>query len=119
LNDTGFTLPPKLYDFLKWIALVVLPLAVALIITLGQLLHWDASEVTAGVIAAVDTFLGGLLGKSSTNYKQAEPEVFGNLVFGQDEDGAYAKSVQVTKNAPVFPVGSKVAFNVVREVDQQ
>lgn len=117
MTDTGFTLPPKLYDFLKWIALTVLPAAAALVITVGTLLHWDGAVLTAGILTAIDTFLGVLVKKSSSNFQQAEPEVFGNLVFGVDEDGAYAKSVQVTKDKPIFPVGSKVSFNVVRDID--
>lgn len=118
MNDTGFTLPPKLYDFLKWIALVVLPLAVALIIALGQLLHWDASEVTAGVIAAVDTFLGGLLGKSASNYKQNDPASVGDLVFGTDDEGnAAVKQVAINRENPIFKAGSKVYLTVVREPD--
>lgn len=119
-TDTGFVIPPKLYDFLKWIALVVLPLAVALIITLGQLLHWDSSEVTAGVIAAVDTFLGGLLGKSASNYKQNDPNAVGDLEVGTDDDGnAEIKRISVNRENPVFNAGSKVYLNVVRQVDQK
>jgi hypothetical protein len=120
MPNTGFTLPPKLYDFLKWVALIVLPAAAVLIITIGNLLHWDAATTTGAIVTAVDTFLGLVLGKSSSNFKQQEPETFGNLVFGTDEDGStFAKRIQVTKDNPVFPVGQKVSFNVIREVDQK
>lgn len=118
MTDSGFTLPPKFYDFLKWIALVVLPLAAALTITLGTLLHWDGSTVTAGVLTAVDTFLGGLLGKSASNYKQGTSASDGDLVFGQESDGTpYMKTVRIDKEDPVFNVGSQIRLNVVREVD--
>jgi hypothetical protein len=120
LTDTGFTIPPKLYDFLKWIALLVLPLAAALVITLGQLLHWDDSIVVAGVLTAVDTFLGGLLGKSASNYKSQEPNAVGDLVFGSDEDGvAYMKTVRVNQENPIFNEGARVYLKVVREIDQK
>ena len=120
MTDTGFVIPPKLYDFLKWVALIVLPLVAALVITAGQLLHWDGSIVTAGVLTAVDTFLGGLLGKSASNYKQNDPNAVGDLVFGTDDDGnAEIKQVAVNQENPVFKAGSKVYLNVVRQVDQK
>lgn len=116
MTDTGFVIPPKLYDFLKWIALAVLPLAAALVITLGTLLHWDGATTTAGVITAVDTFLGLTLGKSASNYKKNEPDAVGDLVFGTDVDGsAYMKTVRVNQENPVFNDGAKVYLQVVRE----
>lgn len=116
MNDTGFTIPPKLYDFLKWIALVLLPLAAALIASLGTLLHWADATVTVGVIAAVDAFLGTLLSKSASNYKKNEPDSVGDLVFGTDADGgAYMKTVRVNQENPVFNEGAKVYLQVVRE----
>lgn len=120
MSDTGFTIPPKLYDFLKWIALAVLPAAAALVITVGSLLHWSDATVTAGVITAADTFLGLLLGKSASNYKQNDPKAVGDLVFGQDPDGStYMKTVKISQENPVFNVGSKLYLTVVREVDQE
>lgn len=116
MNNTGFTLPPKLYDFLKWFALVVLPLAAALVITLGQLLHWDASIVVAGVLTAVDTFLGGLLSKSASNYKQSDMQAFGDLIVKQDVDGTpMGLKLVGYHESPVFEEGSQVYLNVKRE----
>ena len=89
-DDTGFTIPPKFYDFLKYVALVVLPAVAALILGLGVTLSWGGATVTAGVITLVDTFLGAILGKSASNYKQQSPNVLGNLVVTQDPDGTPA-----------------------------
>jgi Putative phage holin Dp-1 len=112
LTDTGFTLPPKLYDFLKWIALIVLPAVAALVITVGSLIHWDGAVVTAGVLTAVDTFLGLLLGKGSSNFAQS----FGDLIVQQDVDGTPMGLKVVGKHEnPVFEDGGKVYLNVKRE----
>jgi hypothetical protein len=120
MADTGFTIPPKLYDFLKYVALVILPAAAALIITVGNLMGWDAATVTAGIVTAVDTFLGLLLGKSATNFKQQDPQAFGDLVFRTNDDGTVEVTrVSVNQENPVFNAGSKVYLNVVREVGQQ
>lgn len=112
MSDTGFTLPPKLYDFLKWIALTVLPAAAALIITIGSLLHWDGAVLTAGIVTAVDTFLGLLLGKSSGNYTKE----FGDLIVKQDVDGTpMGFKIVGTHDNPIFQDGSKAYLNVKRE----
>lgn len=112
MNNTGFTLPPKLYDFLKWVALVVLPGAAVLVVAVGSILHWSATEATVGILTAVDTFLGLLLGKSAGNYTQA----FGDLVVKQDVDGTPLgfKIVGTTDN-PIFQDGTKAYLNVKRE----
>lgn len=120
MDKTGFIIPPKLYDFLKWIALAVLPFAAALVITLGTLLHWDGATTTAGVITAVDTFLGLTLGKSASNYKKDEPQALGDVVFRTNEDGAAeVGKIVINQENPVFQVGQKLYLNVKREIDQK
>lgn len=112
MSDAGFTLPPKLYDFLKWIALTVLPAAAALVLTIGSLVHWDAAVLTAGIVTAVDTFLGLLLGKSSGNYTKE----FGDLIVKQDVDGTpMGFKIVGTHDNPVFQDGAKAYLNVKRE----
>ncbi len=62
----------KLYDILKFIALVVLPAAATLWAALGKIWGWPmVSEITA-TICAVDTFLGAILGISSANYQKQQ-----------------------------------------------
>lgn len=58
----------KLYDVLKWIALVVLPALASLYIGLGQFWTIPYPEQIAGTIMLVDAFLGAILGISSINY---------------------------------------------------
>ena len=58
----------KVYDVLKWIAQILLPAAATLYFALAK--TWPLpypSEIIA-TIAAVDTFLGALLGLSSMKY---------------------------------------------------
>jgi Putative phage holin Dp-1 len=114
MDNSGFTLPVKLYDFLKWVALVVLPAVAALVLGLGVLLHWDAATVTAGVVTLVDTFLGAVLGKSSSNFKFQN--TLGDLVIGSNEDGtAGAMKIIGKLENPVFKDGGQVLLNVRRE----
>jgi hypothetical protein len=118
VNDNGFTIPPKIYDFLKYVALVILPATAALIIGIGQILGWSPAVVIAGIVTLVDTFLGAILGKSSSNFKAQDPQAIGDLVFGTDQDGnAQVTRIAVNQENPVFAAGSKVYLNVVREVN--
>jgi len=116
VNDTGFVIPPKIYDFLKYLALVVLPAVAALILGLGVVLHWYAATGVAGVVTLVDTFLGAILGKSASNFKAQDPAAFGDLVVMQHPDGD-VRGMRVIGNVenPVFQEGGKVYLNVKRE----
>lgn len=61
----------KLYDYLKWLAQVVLPALGALYVALSALWGLPAAEQVAGTILAVDTFLGIILGISQVAYSNA------------------------------------------------
>ena len=62
----------KLYDILKWIALVVLPALSTLYIGLGQFWNIPYPSQIAGTIMLVDAFLGALLGISSIQNAKKE-----------------------------------------------
>lgn len=56
------------YDELKWIALIALPAVTALWLTIGTTWSIPFTTEIGGTIAAIDTFLGALLGISSKTY---------------------------------------------------
>lgn len=118
MDNSGFTLNPKVYDFVKWIALVVLPAVSAFVITLGLILHWNDAQVVAAVVTAFDTLLGAMLGKSATNYKTQN--TLGDLVVMQAPDGTAdgLRVVSAVEN-PVFKDGGQVMLNVKREPSPQ
>lgn len=51
----------KVYDVLKYVQRIALPALSALILSLGNIFIWEDSVTVAGVIAALDLFLGSLL----------------------------------------------------------
>lgn len=63
--------PDKVYDILKWIALVVLPALGVFYTTLAQTWGLPYSEQIPTTIAAVGLFLGALLGFSAAAYHKA------------------------------------------------
>ena len=60
----------KLYDVLKWIAMVLLPALGTLYFALAGIWDLPMGEQVVGTITAVDTFLGVLLGISSVQYNK-------------------------------------------------
>lgn len=67
-------LSDKTYNILKWIALILLPAVGTLYFALAGIWGFPYGEQIVGTITAVDTFLGVILGISSSQYKQAEPD---------------------------------------------
>ena len=60
----------KMYDVLKWIALVVLPAVAILYGSLAGIWGLPYAEQIPDTITAVDLFLGVVLGISSAQYKK-------------------------------------------------
>jgi hypothetical protein len=61
----------KVYDVLKWIALVGLPALTALWLTLANIWGFPYAEAIGATMAAVTTFLGAVLGISSIQYQKS------------------------------------------------
>lgn len=64
----------KIYDILKYIALIVLPAVATLYLTIATIWGLPYGEAVAATITAIDTFLGALLGISSKRYADAQEE---------------------------------------------
>ena len=60
----------KQYDVMKWIAQYVLPAAGTLYFALANIWGLPYGEQIVGTITAVDTFLGVLLGISTSSYNK-------------------------------------------------
>ncbi len=58
------------YDILKWIAQILLPALGTLYFALSKIWGLPYSTEVVGTIAAVDTFLGALLGISTAEYNK-------------------------------------------------
>ena len=60
----------KMYDVLKWIAMVCLPAIGTLYFALAGIWGFPYGEEIVGTITAVDTCLGVLLGISAAQYNK-------------------------------------------------
>lgn len=60
----------KVYDVLKYVAQIILPALATLYFTLAGIWDFPYGEQIVGTIAAIDTFLGVVLGISTYNYNK-------------------------------------------------
>lgn len=60
----------KTYDVLKWIAQILLPALGTLYFALSKIWGFPYATEVVGTIAAVDTFLGAVLGISTAAYNK-------------------------------------------------
>lgn len=64
----------KVYDILKWITLTLLPAIATLYFALSGIWGFPYGEQIIGTIAAIETFLGMLLGISTVQYNKEKGE---------------------------------------------
>lgn len=63
-------LPDNVYNVLKWITMILLPAIATLYFALSGIWGFPYAEQIVGTIAAVETFLGALLGISTLTYNK-------------------------------------------------
>ena len=60
----------KVYDVLKWIALILIPAVGALYFGLARIWGFPYGEEIVGTLTLIDTFLGTILGISTAKYNK-------------------------------------------------
>jgi hypothetical protein len=60
----------KVYDVMKWIALVFLPAVGALYFGLANIWGFPYAEEVVGTVSVIDTFLGAILMISTNEYNK-------------------------------------------------
>lgn len=89
---SGVILNNVAYDVLKKIATIILPALGTLYFALCQIWGLPFGEEVIGTIAAVDTFLGAILGISTSNYNNVAqanaeaPELEDNYFEGDGDE---------------------------------
>jgi len=61
-------IPDKLYDVLKWVAIIVMPSLATFIVGLGGIWSIPYAGQLAATVTALGVLLGALLGLSSVKY---------------------------------------------------
>lgn len=76
----------RVYDLVRTAAMVVLPALGTLYFTIAQITGLPFGEQVVGIIVAVDTFLGVLLGISRKQYNESEAAFDGEILVAPDEE---------------------------------
>lgn len=64
----------KVYDILKWVAMIVLPAIATLYMAIANIWGFPYGEEVVGTITAVNTFLGAVVGISAAKYNKTLSE---------------------------------------------
>ena len=67
-EDPRGLLPDRVYDVLKWVAIIVMPALATFIVGLGGIWSIPFAGQLAATVTAVGVLLGALLGLSSVKY---------------------------------------------------
>lgn len=77
----------RLYDILKGVAQIWLPAAGTAYLGLAQIWNLPSADQVIQSVVVVDTFLGVVLGLSTSKYNQSDDRFDGSFNVIQDEDG--------------------------------
>ena len=67
-DTTNGLIPNRLYDVLKWVAIIVMPALATFIVGLGGIWSIQFAGQLAATVTAIGVLLGALLGLSSVKY---------------------------------------------------
>lgn len=88
----------KLYDFLKFLAQVLLPAAGTAYSAIAALWGWGAVTQVVGTIVAVDTLLGVVLAYLTVKYNKSDAPYDGTVHVTEDPESGLIKANMVLKN---------------------
>lgn len=68
-----FKLSNSMYDFLKWVTMIVFPALATAYVGLASIWGWPYADEVAKTTAVICTLLGALLGISTAEYNKGKP----------------------------------------------
>lgn len=80
----------QLYDILKYVAMILIPALVVLVLTVGKIWNLPYYDNIGATISAIGVFLGSLLGLSSYEHNKPYPMDISGLEYidAVDEEAA-------------------------------
>jgi len=107
----------KFYDQLKFLAQIGLPALGALYFGLAGIWGLPSAEQVVGTIVVIDTFLGVLLGLSSSTYNNSDEKFDGDIVKKTTEEGDLIYTLELNKDPRDLSENDEVLFKVKGEPD--
>lgn len=107
-----FLLNNSLYDFTKRLVQVVLPALASLYFGLAAIWDFPYGEQVVGSIAVITTFLGVVIGISTTSYKSSGAAYDGSLVVTEQLDGPKQFVLELTSSPEDLEGKESITFKV-------
>lgn len=108
---SGFTLPPKLYNFIKYLVLIVLPALTTLWIGIANAWNLDYMTNVATTMTLITAFLGTLVGVSSRNYNNDNSRFVGETFLAPTDEG-WKRVFNITADQ-IDPSKKELTFKVI------
>lgn len=111
-NSQTVILKGKTYDVAKQAAQVVFPAIGALYFALAQIWGFPRAEDVVGTIAAINLFIGALVGISKSQYNKSDLKYDGTIDVIEDED---SKKFSLNYNGDPYELDQKkdATFKIV------
>jgi hypothetical protein len=103
------------YNIMKRVVTVVLPAISSLYFGLAQIWDLPAPEQVVGTIALITTFLGVLLGISSSQYNHSEQAYDGTVVVSPKPDGGTLYSLEMNEDVDKLKDMDSLRFRVSQQ----
>lgn len=68
----SWLIPDRVYDVLKWLALIVLPVLSVFVQNVGNAAGWDGTWITVTVLSSLGVLIGGIIGISQVHAMVAD-----------------------------------------------
>ena len=73
-ETTGYLIPNRVYDVLKWVGLIALPALAVCVQTIGSAAGWTGTDLTVTILTALGTLVGALIGASTIKARHSTRE---------------------------------------------
>jgi hypothetical protein len=101
----------KLYDFLRFIAQILLPAAGTAYAAIAALWGWGAVTQVVGTIVAIDTLLGVVVSYLKAKYDGSDA-AFDGVIQAVHEDGVKTYNMVLNSDPATLDQQDKVTFKV-------
>jgi Putative phage holin Dp-1 len=103
----------SMYNFVKFVALILLPAVGTLYFALAEIWHWSNGEDVVGSITAVDAFLGAVVGFAVRSYNKSDSRFDGTInVVDTPDKKTYSLSFNSDDDVQNLDKKSEVTFKI-------
>lgn len=111
-QKTSWKMSDEVYEKLKFLALVLLPALSTLYFALGNIWGLPSIEQVVGTVAAVDTFLGVILGISTKAYNASPDKYVGAMNIMTNDEGVKLYSLELNNDPSELDTKKSVTFKI-------